>query len=135
MDIWKILEDKKRSDVWDVFYERFKFKPSPHEKDWPSILEPAPSKTWFLDNYFELCGPASESAQNQLCESVAYAFKEVSGSGYIYILDWQHNCYEVSLNQDFLKEPSSSWKVPIVNDGEYTNNSCRFSERPKRQGL
>lgn len=66
---WRRLEptlsESVYKEVWDRFYEQFRFRPSIDARDWPGIIEPVPSVTYSLKAAF---GSASNQHFGTCCD-------------------------------------------------------------------
>ncbi|HWX02901.1 DUF2716 domain-containing protein [Collimonas sp.] len=103
----RILENSEYQKIWDIFYERFNFRPSVNGP-FPAISEPLRSIT------FGFAANVNDEMLGELKTSIFDAFEVTDSlSNEIYYLDWQHECY--AINRSTAK---SSW-VNGFPDGDY----------------
>lgn len=100
---------EQENTIWDSFYEKFKFSPSVHPENFPSILEPHPSTTYEIKEKY------SDEEVEDLNAKVQEAIKSCSTiNERICVLDWQHQCYWFYPHRHF-----QEWLVPVLPDGDY----------------
>jgi hypothetical protein len=117
MNAWKILKKEERILAWDDFYLKFDFHPSTRKKDWPGIKEPNPSLTFRISHIFGKGEEYYNSLHDNLIDVFLQAFKSlVPKYGWIFALDWQHECYKFYPHE--LNE-FGEWMVPILPNGDY----------------
>lgn len=112
MNNWKQLDEKEYEEVWDKFYEKFKFEPS--MEDFPSFQVHSPYITFDISNVF-LGEKYWEDEDDDL---ILLALKKCSKENEtIFALDWQHDCYKGNL----LSQIESINELPISHfpDGDY----------------
>lgn len=120
MDIWKKLEPLEYDEVWDRFYKRFRFKPSTHSPDWPGIVEPADSVTYYIGHVYDGDAVAYGRRTQDLRKKFVEAFRTVCPMGEaIYALDWQHTCYWLDPHGKLDFEKEEDWPVPALPNGDY----------------
>jgi hypothetical protein len=107
---WKTLDDIEAREVWDSFYDLFKFNPSIHPENFPGISEPSPSITFEISRDF-----GDEDKIADLERKVLVGLRsQLSKNERIYALDWQHPCYSFYPNLEF-----TEWYVPALPNGDY----------------
>jgi hypothetical protein len=117
MNAWKILKKEERIWALDVFDLHFDFHPSTRKKDWPGIKEPNPSLTFRISHIFGKGEEYYNALHDNLIDVFLQAFKSlVPKYGWIFALDWQHDCYKFYPHE--LNE-YGEWMVPILPDGDY----------------
>lgn len=110
------MTDEERNNVWDSFYRRFDFKPSSRGVD-PGIVEPTQSTTYDIsqvygDNYVRLT--------KELCHAYADAFRAITPlDSSIFVLDWQHHCYNFFPHREFPFYSEDDWPIPALPNGDY----------------
>ena len=103
------MSRKEEDEIWNSFYEKFKFRSSVYAEDFPSISEPFPSMT------FETAEKYSEDDIEDLETKVLLAFRRfVHKNEKICVLDWQHQCYWFYPHVNFEK-----WEIPVLPHGDY----------------
>ncbi|SMF14831.1 DUF2716 domain-containing protein [Pseudobacteriovorax antillogorgiicola] len=100
---WVPLSDEEDKQVWNRFKSDFKFNPSVEE--FPGIVEPQESVTYSWDVF--------QSFTNE--ELLKLAKILATDSGWIYGLDWQHECFQFFPAKAQFDDP---WKVSFP-DGDY----------------
>lgn len=118
-EAWIELSESEENKLWDKIFTDFGFNPSVHPDNFPGFSEPAPSTTYSITNIYD--NPQNFSRLNRnLHESFLRIFKKtVPLGGFLYVLDWQHQCYKFfpnNLTNSFIAE---DWTVPILPDGDY----------------
>ena len=107
MFAWEPLLPPDDDRIWEEFQTRYRFQPSTHERDWPSIREPAPSVTWRLKE-----GPSPDGAH-------AWGLRLFGAAERIIALDWQHPCYWFDPRHP---DALADWNryIPLLPDGDYS---------------
>ena len=112
---WNKLEYNER--IWKKFYEIYKFHPSTELRDWPSILEPIPSRTYNIGHVY---GDDYECLTRHLSEFYLKCFREVIPKNEaVIVLDWQHQCYTLDPYAGFQFESIEEWPVSPLPNGDY----------------
>lgn len=114
---WELLAESDRSAAWDVIYGRFAFRPD--VKRFPGFAEPPDSVTFSLA---KLYGDEEHYWRvRRACEEAALkCFRElIPASGWLNVLDWQHNCYRLRPHLPIEVDELGDWTVPFLPDGDY----------------
>ena len=112
----RTLGDKEYDKVWDSFYKAFSFRPSV-DGPFPAILEPKDSITFD----FPLPRDIHDEMIVELAEAIFESFSEsIRASDEIYYLDWQHECFAITLNDitnnRFNAYPNGDYAILISKD-------------------
>jgi hypothetical protein len=100
------LESTEYKEVWDAFYEAFKFHPSVNGP-FPAIVEPLHSITFRLHDQYK------DYELDELRDAIFHAFSIAIGPlEEIYYLDWQHECFGIKID-------TTSFSVNGYPDGDY----------------
>lgn len=115
---WSILNKFEYEKVWDTFCEKYKFNPSVHKKDWPSIITKSPYFKIDISSYYE----SKIKDIDNIIENIAIkTFQQITNKNEkMYALDWQHESYEFDprLKMDRNNE-LNEWIIPAVPNGDY----------------
>ena len=106
--------------IWEKFYSQFEFTPSISSEDWPSIIEPNPSKTFDVKKVFS--GDESETTQVlvKLAETYQRVFEaSLDADESILALDWQHDCYLYNPHSGFNYTRYDDWPIEPYPNGDY----------------
>jgi len=124
---WLKLEKSEYAEVWDKFYQQFKFKPSVDEKDWPGIREPSASVTYDISNFWK---DFTEEKYYDLHQKALQVFQNCTKTDEVmYALDWQHECYKFNPHLPLDTVPYkphesasmlNQWLIQIIPDGDYS---------------
>lgn len=115
---WSYLPRDEEDVAWELFRDRFQsFRPSIYPKDWPAVVDPAPSVTFDLS--VPENSPGVWSAQFDAINAEAQrCFVKVQDDPYWIVLDWQHPGYR--LNAAAHAETfDAEWPVPVFPNGDY----------------
>lgn len=115
---WSLLEDS--DEFWDRFSSQFGFTPSMTAEDWPSIIEPTPSKTFDVKEVFG--GTATENARLLilLAETYQSVFERaIADDECVVVLDWQHDCYLYNPHSGFDYKKYEDWPIEPYPNGDY----------------
>ena len=100
-------------------YSKLKFNPSVHAGDFPGFKEPSPSITYSIANIYEDQNTYEQLDEN-LHNKLLNAFKKITPiDGYLYVLDWQHQCYKFYPHKMTSGTSSKEWSLPILPNGDY----------------
>lgn len=109
-------------DIWNYFYDTFSFNPSPNPEHWPSIKSNRVNlkidiKNLWGDTY-------NETVFDDFEEKAIQAFTSINNDEeYVYVLDWQHDCYFVNMNRinEFKNDLISKYNhsISFIPDGDY----------------
>lgn len=114
MAVWVELSEEEEDEVWSEFKEKFEFKPSVYQEDWPGIKEPVNSVTYDIACVFDDINRIK--LEKDLEQRLKNAFSTIIREGeMIYAMDWQHACYKFNP----LQSPIEEWVIPTLPDGEY----------------
>jgi hypothetical protein len=120
MNAWKILKEEEYILAWDDFDLKFDFHPSTRKKDWPGIKEPNPSLTFRISHIFGKEKEHYKSLNDNLMDIFLQAFKSLLPKyGWIFALNWQHECYKFYPHFPFELNKYGEWMVPILPNGDY----------------
>ncbi|MFZ6759603.1 DUF2716 domain-containing protein [Undibacterium sp. Ji50W] len=103
----RTLDDDEYARVWNNFDKKFSFCPSV-EGPFPAITEPTDSITFLLAHDYD------DTLIDELGNVLFQAFIECGyESKEVYYLDWQHQCYAITMNKN------NGSRISGFPDGDY----------------
>jgi hypothetical protein len=113
MTNFRKLSREEYDQVWDRFYDSFKFKPSINE--FPAITTDRPQLKFNIANCFSPGYPL-----DKLEEFAISLFHNISRPGdRLFALDWQHECYDFDPRKEMDRDEFGDWIVPVLPNGDY----------------
>lgn len=115
---WEPTGEEEERAIWDMFLERFDFRPSVNPRRWPGIREPRPSVTYDVSH--ALAGGEVAPALADLNMEAFTLFKACLQPGRrLLALDWQHPCYRFDPFGRFEFSETYHRMIPVLPDGDY----------------
>jgi hypothetical protein len=115
---WEELTKSEHDSIWSAFENRFQFRPSVEQSNWPGIHEPEDSITYSIGHVYN--ESRYERLTTDLCRKVVSAFrKTIVRPARVAVLDWQHTSYWFDPHEAFQFVSEDDWPVPPLPNGDY----------------
>jgi hypothetical protein len=124
-DAWVELTAAEQNEIWPRFHQVFG-RPAGGQ----ALLEPTPALVYHLhlDSFWGMkrrpdgspvwC--ADEMLERDCYGKMLRAFQQcLAPDEFLYVLDWQHDCYRFWPHRLPTDASAAMWKVPLLPDGDY----------------
>lgn len=118
MENWSFIDEEKENLIWEEFIELFNFKKSNFKNRSVSFDVPKPYITYDISKIYEK--ETYKLLYKDLEEKMEKIFIEnTRDDEYIYVLDWNHQCYLFNPRIKSQKNEFDEWIIPLYPDGDY----------------
>lgn len=121
MIAWEELSRDEESALWSRFDADFDFTPSVRWEDFPGIREPRPSETYSIASIYDGDELRYARLNADLQQWGLRAFQKLASptNDWLYVLDWQHQCYRFFPHIPFELSEYNEWTIPLLPNGDY----------------